>query len=323
MSQQSCSACNELREYAPEFAENGVTANVENHLMVNEGLSGASGHTDCEDLHDANDCLIANMVDELDAFDVCEWKDFMGVFIPNIYETMKAMISSMCGQWCAVDALLEGTSIHVGEETDGDAYAVAGKGVSFLNAQGSEAFTTDINLTYIAGGLVRGGGSFKFYTSNFQDGKACANFDNDDTERISQSRKGNSRWSSFGIDSGKTQPIFGGELICEFRIKNSAFPEIKSWFSGHGQETGGGYYTVRAIVTTSGKYAYGQHGACNDETGEPHDDDADRGHLVPSGWTYIQLRLNRVTIFNGSSEGRQYSPLFFMGLRLDSKDISC
>ena len=49
MSETSCSACNDIREYAPEFALNGVTETVGAHLMDNEGLSGAEGHEDCED----------------------------------------------------------------------------------------------------------------------------------------------------------------------------------------------------------------------------------------------------------------------------------
>lgn len=99
MSQQSCSACNDLREYAPEFVINGVTDSACENLANDDGLSGADGHTDCDDLHDINDCLIGNMDDEVDSFDVCEWKDFMHQYIPNNYETLKALICSTCGQW--------------------------------------------------------------------------------------------------------------------------------------------------------------------------------------------------------------------------------
>lgn len=102
MSEKSCSACNDLREYAPEFVVNGVTDNVCENLGENRGLSAADGHTDCDDLHDVNDCLIANMDDELDAWEVCDWKDFMHQYIPNDYETNKAMICAICGLWNAV-----------------------------------------------------------------------------------------------------------------------------------------------------------------------------------------------------------------------------
>lgn len=107
MSQQSCTACNDLREYAPAFVQNGVTDSVCNNLSKNKGLSNASGHDDCDDLHDINDCLIGNMDDELDAFDVCEIKDFLHQYIPNNYETLKALICSMCGQWDRMDDMCQ------------------------------------------------------------------------------------------------------------------------------------------------------------------------------------------------------------------------
>lgn len=114
MSSKSCTACNDLREYAPDFVLNGVTDTVCENLANNEGLSGADGHVDCDDLHDVNDCLIANMDDEVESFDVCEWKDFMHQYIPNNYETLKAIICSICGQWdrmsdlCSlIDSILE------------------------------------------------------------------------------------------------------------------------------------------------------------------------------------------------------------------------
>ncbi len=107
MSQQSCTACNDLREYAPEFVVNGVTDDVCSHLANNEGLSGADDHTNCDDLHDVNDCLIGNMDDEVEGFEVCDWKDFMHQYIPNNYETLKAMICSMCGLWCSLTKLVD------------------------------------------------------------------------------------------------------------------------------------------------------------------------------------------------------------------------
>ena len=97
MSSQSCTACNDLREYAPDFVLNGVNDDTCCHLYKNEGLSGADDHTNFDDLHDVNDCLIGNMQDELDAFDVCEWKDYMNELVGNMYETLKAMICSQCG----------------------------------------------------------------------------------------------------------------------------------------------------------------------------------------------------------------------------------
>ena len=109
MSEKSCSACNDIQAYAPEFAVNGVTDAVCSSLANNLGLNrnASPAHEDCEDLHDVNDCLIANMDDELEGFDVCEWKDFMHQYIPNNYETLKAMICSLCGVWCSLTKLVD------------------------------------------------------------------------------------------------------------------------------------------------------------------------------------------------------------------------
>ena len=322
MSAKSCSACNDLREYAPEFVTNGVTDNVAENLRNDSGLSGADGHVDCEDLLDVNDCLVGNMLDELDAYDVCEWKDFMAAFIGNMYETIKAMVYSQCGQWCSINGLYNGATFHIGEDTSGDAYAVAGKGVSFLIPldSGGGDHIVDLTMDYVAGGLVVMNGSYRFYNENFTDSGACCNFDNGSTEQVSQNRLGNSFWgttSSTGTFPG------GGELICEYRIKRSAYPQIRTFFQGFGQETGGGDYKVRAVYFSAGYYAWGQHGWCNNNTGAPSESGYSSGHLVPSGWMYIQLRMSSADKFPVAAGGQQYTPYAFMGIRMNQDEIEC
>lgn len=105
MSQPSCDACTELREYAPEFVMNGVTDNVCASLGNNTGLNPALSprHTNCEDMKDVVDCLIGRKVQELEKLDVCDWKDFMSGFGPNLYETLKAMVCGDCGQWTRIE----------------------------------------------------------------------------------------------------------------------------------------------------------------------------------------------------------------------------
>lgn len=321
MSDTSCTACNDLREYAPEFVVNGVTDTVMDHLSKDQGLSGASGHNNCEDLHDVNDCLIGNMVDELDAYDVCEWKDFMGAFIPNLYETIKAMVASACGQWCAINYMYNGAKFDIGEDTDGDAYVVAGKGVSFLNAGGG-TFENNVYLRYIAGGMMHQGGSYRFYNEDFTDPMACGNFDNGTNYRKSSSRKGNSFWGTVVSDSGsKTGEAFplGGELISEIRIKRDAYPQLKNIFHAIGMNGGAGAYLVYGYVFSGGTYAWGQHGRCNTETGEPADQNYDGGHLVPEGWTYLQMRLTAAWRFNDTV----YEPRMIWGVRMNQDEIEC
>ena len=101
MSNIDCGACNDLREYAPHFVQNGITDTECNSLKNDTGLnpSLATLQTDCEDLNDVNDCLVGRMDGELEAYEVCDWKKFMHKFIPNLYETIKGIICSICGLW--------------------------------------------------------------------------------------------------------------------------------------------------------------------------------------------------------------------------------
>ena len=107
MSQVNCDACNDLRETSPEFVQNGVTETIATSLKNNTGLNPALTvlHDNCEDLNNINDCLIGRMDDELEAYDVCDWKAFMHKFLPNNYETLKAIIAGDCGQWTRMDDL--------------------------------------------------------------------------------------------------------------------------------------------------------------------------------------------------------------------------
>lgn len=108
MSKKQCDACADLREYAPEFVEHGVTDNVCASLQNDTGLNPSltTAHTNCDDLHDANDCLIGQLDRTLQAYDVCEWKEFTAdTLLPNMYEVYKALICSDCGQWKSIHNL--------------------------------------------------------------------------------------------------------------------------------------------------------------------------------------------------------------------------
>lgn len=332
-----CSACTDLKKNAPEFVQNGVTKTVCASLQNDTGLNPTltTLHTDCEDLDTATDCMIGMMEKEVDSYDLCDWKDFMKKFINNLTQILKAIICAICGiwtnihklwdeiekiwkqinkLWCYLNFIMKGASFYIGENVDGDAYAVAGRGVSFLIAHGSDEFTSDLSLQYIGGGLLRGNGSFRFFNDNFTDEKAVGNFDNGTAYRVSSSRKGNSIWGQYG------RPATGGELICEFRFKNSTYPQVKSLWSGFGQETGGGAYHVQALVFDEGDWAYGQHGWCN-SAGYAAEDGFDAGHQVPSGWTYVQVRLTFCLDMNANNT--QYSPRYFMGIRINQDGIDC
>lgn len=94
-----CSACEELRTNAPEFVESGVTNNVCNSLKNNTGMNPSSGRDDYTDLTDAAECLVCNTKDELPAYDVCDWKEFMSHLIPNLCNMFKAIVCAIGGLW--------------------------------------------------------------------------------------------------------------------------------------------------------------------------------------------------------------------------------
>lgn len=104
-----CSACTDLKEFAPDFVQNGVTKTVCNSLKNDTGLNPTltTLHNDCDDLDTANDCLIGMMDKEIEAYDVCDWKEFAHKFIPNLHQLTKAEICAICGLWTNVHDLQE------------------------------------------------------------------------------------------------------------------------------------------------------------------------------------------------------------------------
>lgn len=108
----NCDACSNLRENAPGFIQNGVTDEICESLQDNTGFNPNLSpiHEDAEDLHDANDCLIGMMPNEVDAYDSCDWKEFMKKFINNDYNVQKGIICALAGLWKRVDLLMEAMS---------------------------------------------------------------------------------------------------------------------------------------------------------------------------------------------------------------------
>ena len=103
MANVDCTSCDELRTLSPAYAQNGVTTAVCNSLKNNTGLNGHSN--DCNDLDVVNDCTIGLMDDQLEAYDTCDWKEFMHKYIPNNHALNKAVICAMCGVWDNIDEM--------------------------------------------------------------------------------------------------------------------------------------------------------------------------------------------------------------------------
>lgn len=318
MANINCEACSDLRADAPNVVVNGLTDIECASLSNNTGLNPSSGNDDCTDLNNLNDCLVGSMEEEVEAYDVCEWKPFMKKFIPNLWTTLKAIICAICGLWtlaqridCLVDYLYNGVNFSVHEEPSAGSYVVAGKGISFYQVSGSWT-ASDVGIAYY-GGLGRWTGSLIAHTSNFTDAKSVVNFDNGSTERTSSSRLGN---PLFG-DAGK---LSGTELLYEVRLKLSEYPQLQSIVGGRGQESTSGAFHCTCYVFKAGTYAHGNHGTCN-EDGTPSASGFDSGHLVPSGWIYYQVRLSYLDI--AWSDNNQYSPVGWCGIKLKQSAIEC
>lgn len=133
MAEEYCSPCIKLQEESAEFYENGVTDAVCNSLGDNTGFNPESGNNTCDDLKTANDCLILGNIEELPAYDVCKWKEFMEQFLPNQYNMNEAIICAICGLWNSLqNMLLMNLAINakyeIRQETRGLSVSVARNG---------------------------------------------------------------------------------------------------------------------------------------------------------------------------------------------------
>ena len=331
---KSCEACSELQENSAEFVLNGVTENVHNALMNNDGFNTASDNDDCADLNNANDCLIGNMEDEVDAYEVCDWKEFMPDFIHNVWTVIKAVISAICGLWkrvsrheCELNLVINGTTFNVGEdETDGS-YVVAGKGVSFLERSSSDTHSTDVRIVYIGGALCYIAGGLVFHQAHFTepDNIKVWNFDEGGSIRHSYNRDGNGYWVTTGSNSHAGDTVSGNELVYEIRIKKSQYPQIKQLIGLFGQDSNVGGFHVRVQVFNEGAWAYGQHGSCNSNGGG--EDGHDAGHKVPAGWIYVQMRMSYIwDLVHDNADhdnSRGVTPIAILGARFNKDNITC
>lgn len=326
MAERNCSACQELMNDAPNLIVNGLGSTEVTSLKNNTGLNPSSGNDDCTDLNNMNDCLIGNLESEVDSYDVCEWKDFTKNYVNNAWTVFKGVISAVCGLWtnvqrlqCLINLLYDGFKFNVSEEETDSSYLVAGKGISFVSRGASPTGeAVDYNLTYVGGALVRGSMSMKAYTSNFTDSTSVWNFDDDgENPTKSASRKGNSEWGQTGNTAN------GNELVVEARIKLSEYQGLRSLYSGYGQQNNMGAYDVSSHVFTAGQYASGQHGGCDQSNGNPLASGLSRGHLVPSGWVYVQLRVSYAAIAVGDSDGKETTPIWFNGIRFTRGKVDC
>lgn len=326
MANLNCDSCEEIRQLDPSFIVNGFGDDECNSLQNDTGLVTTSGHDDAYDLNLMNDCLVGTLETTVQSYDVCDWKAFMKRLIPNLWATLKGIICAIKGIWtmihkleCLVNYLYDGDEFELGEYTKADSsHLVAGKGVSFLNV-GDSGISSDVKVTFVAGGLAHLAGSCIFYTSGFQDAATVYNFDDDgDGSRHTMSRSGNSEW-----DQHDHKPLGGSQLVYEIRIKKSEYPRIERFFTGIALNAQGGGYHAEICRFGAGAYAFGQNGHCDRTNGDPVNSDSSRGHLVPEGWEYLQMRIVWVENMNADSEGKQFTPVGMLGMRMKQDSITC
>ena len=265
MANKNCDACSKLQEDAAEFVQNGVTTSICNSLKNNTGFNTSSDNDNCTDLDYANDCLIGNMEDALEAYDVCSWKVFMKDFIHNLWNVLKAMICSMCGLWtktekqdCYIDFLINGESVS-GKLTEDD--FVPGTGVSFGR---TDTQSIDLSLV-VRGNVYTTSGSVKFDLTN-------------------------SHWKNLGL-TNQGEAVSGNVLntpngnytIAIVKLKKSKFPWLKSLSSTVGSFVNAGVGQIFVRAYDEGDTYVGQWG------------NASGTHTVPSGYIYLRISLSGLT----------------------------
>lgn len=156
MANTNCNACEELRNTSANFVVNGITDTECNSLKNDTGLNPSSGHDDCTDLNNINDCLVGNMAEEVEAYDVCDWKTFMKKFIPNVWTTFKAIICAICGLWtqfsridCIVNSINRSAVINITKDN-----ITLAPGVSYRSDDSAiPSISGNSHCAYLTGGL--------------------------------------------------------------------------------------------------------------------------------------------------------------------------
>lgn len=148
----NCKACDDLRTNAPNVLVNGVDATACNSLKNNTGFNPATSTDDCADLEDANDCLVGMMEEELDAYDVCDWKEYMAKFIPNVYTVLKGIICAICGLWKNVEKIW----CWLNNITKAQNFAVTEKYIEWAPGVDKNTVGTDLALPAITGNAYTG-----------------------------------------------------------------------------------------------------------------------------------------------------------------------
>lgn len=118
MALDSCEACNTLEDISFNTAHEGIGDAECASLRKNFGLNQENTplHDNCQDMAVMLDCLIGQLIEGFDMYDICDWKEPFRVLVNNMYNLIKARDCSDCGQWDEINKLWEETE-KLWEET--------------------------------------------------------------------------------------------------------------------------------------------------------------------------------------------------------------
>ena len=254
----NCKACQELRQFAPEVADNGITStacdNLQNNLGFNKNINPL--HDDGEDLSTLNDCYFSNSRAEVMAYDYCTWKEFMKEkFLPRIYNMVKGLVCAIDGLWCKIHYMTLGYEIELVEEKMPSDWL--GIGVKQRSMPTFE----------LTGSTWRFQGGFKI---NAGDNPA--------------------HWGRLGLaEDGSAvsghiiNTLSGNWTLCVIPIEKKDHPQIQALFSGTGGFVDASVGDVRVAFYDEGEDYYGPWG---EESGT---------RKVPSGYIYARVSISAVT----------------------------
>lgn len=325
---KNCQACEDLTEYAPEFVANGVTSTICTSLKNNTGFnpSLSKQHENCEDLDDANDCLIGNMVDEVERFDVCDWKAYARLFAANIYNVLKAIICSMCGLWNNIKSIKKSiTNIwnainelvnKVDDLEDGSCagrFAIAGNSLVLteemfhagtgitLNGAGSVASDVDLRLM---GGTYRIQGSIRVTLNGTVSGLNMSNywgslgFKTRATDGVLVPRATvNANGSSAGHSGSFFVTDVGNWIICYILFPKSLCPWAK-WFG-----RGVGNFQDAAVGQVTAAWANGD---SDSNTLSGQWGSGSNSITVPAGYWGVKVGLANVTSWDITTDDNNH-----------------
>lgn len=100
-----CAACKDLKVYAHDFLVHGVTDDVANGFYNNTGFIKNDKRKNCEDLQNANDCLIFGENEKASMYNQCDWQEAYATITNNAGIMYELLIHSDCGQWDQIEAL--------------------------------------------------------------------------------------------------------------------------------------------------------------------------------------------------------------------------